>query len=115
MNVPELKEIPFVTFSDLSLDLRKTLESDTTIKSVLSVFTEKKPDSVVYFVGVGHHEEAVIGRVRAKENGDYAAPDLVRMPGSELKERTTRELVAECIEDEAWDWESIWPPRENRN
>ena len=102
MSAPELTEVPFMTFSDLSLELREALDCDATIKSVLSVFLEKKPDSTVYFVGVGHHEEAILGRVRVKQDGGYNIPDLVRMPGSELKERKPRDLVVECIEDEAW-------------
>jgi hypothetical protein len=100
---PELREVPFVHLSDLSVDLQSSLKTDTTIQNVLTLFEEKGSDTRLYFVGLGNYQETIVGRIVVGPDGEYSNPQLVRMPGSELKERRPVELVLDCVEDAAWD------------
>jgi len=98
----QIDEVQFAGLFRLPRPLVNTLKDDKTesYKNINKLYVDVDN---LYFVGVGKHQEAVVGRIVLEPDGNYGSPELVRLPHSELTERTPLDIISACVEDAAWD------------
>jgi hypothetical protein len=98
----ELVEVQFAGLTELPEELQAALKKDKTgggkSTNKLCVDTEN-----LYYVSRGKSGNAVVGKIPLTPSGGYGSPQLVMLPGSELKERTPTDIIRACIDDVAWE------------
>jgi hypothetical protein len=85
---------------ELPQSLQRALQEDKNSKQLAKLYVDINN---LYYVSVGKHNETIVGRVALNPDGSYGKPEVVKLPGSELNERSAMDIVRTCVEDVAWD------------